>query len=193
MNNDHIDPAVIINLIMPDVNRIWKQALIRWIVESIVEEQIIHSDTSDADVRYVLSAERDMNGRSDPERLPPLYRMMDLEPQSSAAQLAANTNLFHIYLFPFIGNTGQGNAMRSFNFSTVVSTWSNKRKRRLSADAHCAPQRRPIVEPWTRFVLGLSHDACIDTTTCLMKSNGYTFNPDQICLSRQLANQRTPL
>lgn len=72
MNNDHIDPAVIINLIMPDVNRIWKQALIRWIVESIVEEQIVHDETYDSDVADVLAAQSDVNGRSDPARLPPL-------------------------------------------------------------------------------------------------------------------------
>ena len=41
-------------------------------------------------------------------------------------------------------------------------------------------------------VLGLAHDDCDESGGCLMRSNGYPFNDDQICVARTLASQRTP-
>ena len=112
---------------------------------------------------------------------------------STEAQLEANTNLFHVYLFPFIGDTSQGNAMgKTFeiegqtfplDFHTVTSTWSNKNKP-ASTDTHWAPQRRPLTEPWDSWdvgsvaqtaahevghVLGLRHDDCANSGRCLMR------------------------
>ena len=45
-------------------------------------------------------------------------------------------NNFHVYLFPFIGKTSQGMAMRKnrdtrnfLGFHTVIGTWTNKHNR----------------------------------------------------------------
>ena len=208
LNNDHITREDVVDVIIPEVNRIWAEAKIRWHIESVIDEMVVRTESYNEDVAYVMAAGRDENGRSDPARLPCLNRMMDERYRSTAQQIATNVNLFHVYLFPFIGNTGQGNAMRSYQFSTVNSTWSNKRKRQTSPTDYCTPQRRPLIESWDDFqvgsvaqtiahevghVLGLNHDNCEATNGCLMKSNGYVFNHDQICTSRQLASQRTPL
>ncbi|MFT5680763.1 MAG: hypothetical protein ACI8RZ_001669 [Myxococcota bacterium] len=206
LNNDHIQPADIVNEILPEVNRVWKQAGVRWVLESVVEEAMVRTTTHEQDVAFVMAAARDAEGRSDPERLPLLNQMMAAKHRSTTEQLAANTNLFHIYLFPFVGNSSQGNAMRRFDGSTVVSTWSNKYKRQRDRSTHCAPQRRPFSESWDVFVvgsigqtiahevghvLGLRHDACVRSGGCLMKSNGYVFNTAQICHARQQAHART--
>lgn len=206
MNNDHIQHTDVVDVLLPEVNRIWKQANIRWKLESVLEEDIVRGASTAADVDYVVRADRDASGRSDPARLPLILNMMADENRSSAAQRARNANLFHMYLFPFTGNTGQGNALGG---QSITGTWSNKNMGRLPGGDACTPQRRPLAESWDRFVvgsvsqtiahevghvLGLVHEDCAgDQRGCLMRSNGYGFKPDQICTARSRARQRTPL
>ena len=204
MNNNHLTSADLVGEFLPELNRIWKQAKVEWVVESVILEEIVHTGSYHEDLAYVLNAD----GASASNPLPLLHRMMDGRYKSTATQLNAKANLFHVYFFPFIGNTNEGNAMSSYGYSTVVGTWSNKRKNNADVDGYCAPQRRVMSESWAQFdvgsigqtvghelgyVLGLSPDDCLGGGGCLMKSNGYALNPDQICTARAHAMERTTL
>ncbi len=205
MTTDHISPEAVARVLLPEVNRIWAPARIRWRLESVREEQVVRTATYERDKAHVLATGRNSMGRADPSRLPALHRMMDERTRATPEDAGAGMSLFHVYLFPFIGNTSQGNAMRGFDFNTVVGVWSNKHKRHRPMQAYCAPQRRSLTEPWDAFqvgsvgqsvahelghVLGLRHDRCQPAGACLMQSNGYPLNDAQICTSRRVAEQR---
>ena len=157
----------VINTVFPEVNSIWAQADISWVSESIVEEDIVVGSDYQTAVDYIVNSARDDDGVSDPERLPYLYGLMQPGNRSTEAQLG--TNLFHIYMFPFIGNTSQGNAMSGFGYHTVVGQWSNKH-----TDSE-APEKSYLTEDQSKFVrgslsgtiahelghvIGLSHNEC---------------------------------
>jgi hypothetical protein len=190
-------PRDIKETIMPEVNAIWKQANIQWDIESIIEENVVKGDTYEESLTFIAGTKRDSEGHSDAERLPHLYSLMQPQNMSKADEL--DKNLFHIYLFPFIGNTSQGNAMKPFNWSTVVGTWSNKHNK------GGVPEKTALTEDHNSFkrgslsrtiaheighVLSLKHNQC--ETDCLMggKSQGYMLTDEQIAAARLAASKR---
>lgn len=192
-----ITPSDIKETIMPEVNAIWKQANIQWDIESIIEENVVKGDTYENSLIFIAGTKRDSEGRSDAERLPHLYSLMQPQNMSKADEL--DKNLFHIYLFPFIGNTSQGNAMRPFHWSTVVGTWTNKHNK------GGIPEKTALTEDHNSFkrgslsrtiaheighVLSLQHNQC--ETDCLMggKSQGYLLTDEQIEAARLTASKR---
>ena len=183
--------------IIPEVNAIYKQAKIQWLVESIVEEDVVKHGTYEESIAFIASTERDSNGNSDPARLPHLYNLMQPEHRSTSSELG--TNLYHIYLFPFIGNTSQGNAMSGFGYHSVVGTWTNKHNR--GGD----PEKTLLIEDHVNFdrgslsrtiaheighVLQLRHNQC--DFDCLMggDSDGYYMTADQVKTARLEALRR---
>ncbi|MFK7827679.1 MAG: M12 family metallo-peptidase [Oligoflexales bacterium] len=202
MTSDHITPDMVKNEIINEVNTIYSQANISFRLENIIEENAIKDDSYESNIRVVLNAKRDEDGRSDPARLPPLYKMMNPINLSSEDQL--DSNLFHIYLFPFIGNTSQGNAMRSFGFHSVVGVWTNKH------NGGSTPEKTKIVGSNNNgrgslsrtiaheisHVLNLSHTGCTsqDSFNCLMNgSTGTDLNESEILTLRSFAMMRQAL
>lgn len=192
-----VSPSDVTETIVPEINAIWEQADIRWIVESIIEEDVVKHDTYEASINFIVNTKRDSEGRSDPARLPHLYALMQPQYRSKANQLGEN--LFHIYLFPFIGNTSQGNAMRSFDFHSVVGTWTNKH------NGGGIPEKTLLTENRSSFirgslsrtisheighVLNLRHNEC--NSNCLMGggSDGYSLTNAQITTARLAALDR---
>lgn len=179
-------------IIIPEVNTIWKQAGITWIIESIIEEDVVKYTDYESSLNFIVNSDRNSDGNSDPARLSHLFSLMQLEYMSKANELGKN--LFHIYLFPFIGNTSQGNAMSGFNYHTVVGTWTNKH------NGGGVPEKTILTENQSAFekgslsrtishelghVLNLSHNEC--DYRCLMggtNSDGYTLTNGQKIKSR---------
>ena len=202
MTTNHITPKMVRDEIINYVNTIYSQADISFRVEKVIEEEAIKSDSYDSDIQIVLNARRDENGRSDPKRLPPLYRMMDQKNTSSNEQL--DSNLFHIYLFPFIGNTSQGNAMRDFGFHSVVGVWTNKHngggtpeKAKISGSDNggMGSLSRTIAHE-IAHVLSLSHNGCTSEASfnCLMNgSTGIDLNSGEVLTLRSFSLMRDPL
>ena len=124
---------------------IYKQAGIRWNLESVVDEPANKTDTYAQDIAYIAATKRDVFGKSDPTRLPLLYSLMN--PQHLALN-KLDQNLYHIYLFPFIGNTSQGNAMSKYGYHSVVGVWTNKHNKGAT------PEPRLLVENWNAYKRG---------------------------------------
>lgn len=192
-----VTPADVTETIVPEINSIWEQADIHWIIESIIEEDVVKGDTYQESINFIASTKRNSEGQSDPARLPHLYSLMQPEHMSTADQIGEN--LFHIYLFPFIGNTSQGNAMRGFDFHSVVGTWTNKH------NGGGVPEKTLLTENQNSFdsgslsrtisheighVLDLSHNEC--NSNCLMGggSSGYSLTDGQILTARLAAIDR---
>lgn len=185
--------------IIPEVNSIWEKASIKWVIESIIEEDVVKGSTFEESINFLVNTKRNSNGHSDPARLPHLFSLM--QPQYMSKEEELGKNLFHIYLFPFIGNTSQGNAMRSFNFHSVVGTWTNKH------NGGGVPEETLLTENQSIFdrgslsrtisheighVLNLSHNEC--AYGCLMggtESDGYFMTKDQKIKSRIEAFNRS--
>ena len=187
----------VMEIIVPEINTIWEQADIKWIIESIVEEDVVKGDNYEESIIFIASTKRDSEGHSDPARLPHLFSLMQPEYMSTADELGEN--LFHIYLFPFIGNTSQGNAMSNFNYHSVVGTWTNKHnggglpEKTLLTEDHSSFDRGSLSRTISHeigHVLDLNHNEC--NSDCLMGggSSGYSLTEGQITHARLAALDR---
>jgi hypothetical protein len=192
--NSWVTPKDVNEVIVPELNKIWSQANIVWNVESIIEEDLVTFKGDSAAISYIINSKRDSAGHSDKQRLPYLYSLM--QPQYRSEKRKVDSNLFHIYLFPFIGNTSQGNAMKRFDRHAVVGIWSNKHNRGKSPEKTLLKEDHDL---WKRgslsrtiahelgHVLRLTHSQC---SICLMKGRGYVITPEQIEISRKEAKRR---
>lgn len=187
-----VTPEDVTETILPELNAIWENAGIHWKVESILIENVVKGPTYQESLVYLVNAVRDSEGRADPERLPHLYSLMQPDNRSTEEQLGKN--LFHIYLFPFIGNTSQGNAMSGFGYHSVVGTWTNKH------NGGGVPEKTLLTENQSSFdrgslsrtiaheighVLNLNHNEC--NSSCLMgglTSDGYLLTEGQVITAR---------
>lgn len=191
--NAWVSSSNVTQSILPEVNNIWSDTNVYFEVESIVQESINEYSGYEGDIDFIVNTERDEEGRSDPNRLPLLYDLMDPAYRSSNSEL--NTELLHIYIFPFIGNTSQGNAMSGYDYHTVVSCWTNKfnggdkPEKTLLTESHSDFDRGSISRTIAHeigHVLGLSH-SCND---CLMDGSGYELLDEQISTVESKAANR---
>ena len=107
-------------IIVPELNRIWKPARIEWYVESILAEKIESiSDKQSKAIKYIANSRRDSNGKSNPRRIPLIYDFFN--------ERKINKNSFNIFLFPYIGGTSQGNAKGKNR--AIVGVWTDKPSR----------------------------------------------------------------
>ena len=219
MSNDHISKETIENKVMPELNKIWDQADIAWDLIEVYYENVLKNGYKYIPEGYpksfenlkliVEKAKRDRNGKSDPRRLRPLFLFM--QPGNRIKPSEFGQNNFHVYLYPFIGNTSQGNSMigrdgDSFGFHTVIGSWTNKHNK------GGIPERVKIVEDWKKWtkikrgslsrtfahelghVLGLQHKKC--EGNCLMGpiigkgKQGYKLTKKQIEIARKIAKKR---
>jgi len=214
LNNKHINRAIIQKEVMPEINKIYEQADISFRLASVDRLKIQKQDypiipegfpSNRVSLKRLVDQAVRVEGKSDEKRQVAL--MMFLQKKDKIPRSEWGTDNLHIYLWPFIGNTSQGNATRagdgkSYAFHTAVGTWSNKH------NDGGTPERALITESWngvnTRItrgslsrtiahelghVIGMGHNAC--EGNCLMgPTHGYKMTPQQIETIRSIATAR---
>jgi len=210
VNTNHITIDTVRNKLLPEVNKVWQQAGIKWIEESIILEKVVKSGktfsvwdendklitksmpadypqtyaekikfipangrllkdkygklVTDPDKHLMSSADKKKKRykcKSNSKRSLILFSMMEPNNRSGPNQLG--TELFHLYIWPFTGDTSQGNAFRTSNESkslglhTSIGAWSNKYNTGSAPADHdsagCSIGKKPgkmvIKETWT--------------------------------------------
>ena len=114
--------------ILPEINRIWKQANVKWVLESIQVQPAPDLPNREKLIESIENATRDHS----PQRVPNILRFCSI----SRAHAAMN----NLYLFPYVGQTQQGFAALGGN-RAVVCVWTDKPFR-----AQKPPLKFPLVE-----------------------------------------------
>ena len=186
-----INETEIRNIVLPAVNAIWQQANIQFVVESIAVNPALDPPDKQTLIRYVVNAERDSDGESDPERIRKLEQLIDWGAHADAA--------INVYLVPYLGEASQGNAKRSIK-RVFVAQWSDKSSKGKWAPARFAlTEARPFREGSLSrtlahelgHIFGLKHPDRKTQTIFdrLMggKRAGYDLTQEEIAVSRQRA------
>ena len=104
-----VKPADFEKKILPEINRIWKQANVEWVLESIQVQPAPDLPNREKMIESIENATRD----SSPQRVPNILRLC------SAARGHSKVN--NLYLFPYVGQTQQGFASQGGNKAVVGS------------------------------------------------------------------------
>lgn len=182
------------DVVLPEINRIWKPAAIEWTLDSIEEQPAKKLPDREKAITYIQNAKRDQNGKSDPVRMPKIYAFCGKENKHST---------FHnLYLFPYMGQTSQGNAAIKGN-NAVVSLWTDK------PSGGIRPPEKVLLKENGPFKIGslartsaheLGHNLGLlhpnkKTQTRFSRlmggtKQGYNLVPEEIALARKTANER---
>lgn len=123
------------SLLLPELNRIWKTANISFIVDSIEVNKSLNPPNKKQITGYLANADRDENGKADPERIKLLSQMINFNQETPKG--------LNIYFVPYLGETSQGHAKRSFR-RAFVGQWTDK-----ASKGKRAPERFKLVEKGT--------------------------------------------
>lgn len=185
-------PAELRETVLPEVNRIWRQAGVRFEEESIVECAPVWSDDHERVLGEIAASGRDEQGRSDRGLL---SRIRGFFPSEKLAPAVHN-----VLLFPYLGKTLQGNAVIGGNLA-VVGLWSDKASR-----GRDAPHKVLLSEPEPFRIgslgrtvahelghgLGLEHPAKTDPILHRLmggKKAGYLLTAEEIEIARAEARR----
>lgn len=184
------------NTLMPEVNRIWKPADIKFRVDHIMRSNAIDHRNKSRIIDYVVNARRNREGKSDPKRIRKLAKLIDWT--------LHDADVINIYLVPYLGETSQGNTRRSKN-QVLIGQWTDK-----PSGGRQPPQRFQLVEPGTfkdgsmgrtiaheiGHVLGLKHpDKATQSEFKLLmggRNAGYRLTTAQVTKARRQAKVKFP-
>lgn len=188
-----IKPEDLQGVVIDEVNRIWKQANIRFVVESCLEEKLLSPPERDQLLRNVENAKRGDKESADNGRTKSIAKLLDRTTFHPAAH--------NIYLLPFIGSTLQGYADLGGN-QIVVALWTDK-----AFKGEKPPVKTLLVEPEPMNVgslartiahelghnLGLNHPPKTAPATIprIMggAKQGYGLVPEEIATARKHAQR----
>lgn len=181
------------DVILPEVNRIWRAADVAFRLDLVGTAPTRHRPDRRELIDAVVSARRDADGESDPERIRQLGELIEFTPGSAGT--------VDVYLVPYLGEASQGNTKRSLR-RVFVAQWTDK-----SSKGRRAPERFQLTEPGAfvrgslgrtvahelGHVLGLRHpDRHDDVATGLLmggRSPGYAFTVEEVAKARRRAGR----
>jgi len=183
-----ITPKMIEEKVLPEVNRIWSQANVEWILDGI-QDCPINDTHRDEVISYVLATKRDSEGHGDPERIQKYLSILPIDREEE--------RVVNIYAVPYLGGTSQGNACKGARI--LIGEWTDK-----PSGGNLPPQKCLLVEPEPfakgsfgrtmahelGHILGLSHPK-ERATPQLMGSGGYILTEEQKDTARKKAYKIT--
>ena len=187
--------------ILPEINRIWQKAGIKWFIEIILVEDPANISNIEKTLQYIANSDRET-----PERVKKIVSLFDPKKRHPVVH--------NIYFVPFVGGTTQGFASMGGNKSfdsnpdggnqSVVGVWTDK-----PTNAKEPPQKFPLKEALP-FKIGsiartcshelghtllLQHPSTKKQTQLnrLMggkRPNGYDLTSEEIAMARRIASGR---
>jgi len=137
MNNDHIIDNIDnnINILLTEINSIYNPIGINfhsagYIIESPNLEEDYYFDGFTEKIwdytektSYVVNATKYCNGKPNNRRLYHLNHLMDSKHKSNNKK---NSNIFQVYIFPYIGRKSEGNAGITMNYNILIGSNSDR-------------------------------------------------------------------
>lgn len=199
--NMWLTPANVKNVILPEINRIWRPAKIRWALESVVVEDAVGGGNREKTLRYIANADRET-----PDRVSKIFSLLGDEHRHARVN--------NLYFIPYVGETSQGFAKFGDGGTSVeanpdggsrcvVCVWTDK-----PSDGKKPPQKFALRErlPFNHGSIGrtcaheLGHNLLLEhpdkaTQTEFKRlmggdRKGYRLLPREIKLARRVATGR---
>ncbi len=178
------------DVILPEVNRIWRAADIAFRLGAVGTAWTRRPPDFRERVDAVVTARRDADGESDPERIRHLGELVAFAPGVPGT--------VDVYLVPYLGEASQGNTKRSLR-RVFVAQWTDK-----ASKGRRAPERFQLSEPGVfvhgslsrtvahelGHVLGLRHPDKRDAVDGLLMGGrfpGYALTADEVAKARRKA------
>ncbi len=108
-----ITQQMISDEVMPEINRIWQQADIKWQLDSVEKTQAQGGNIQEV-IDYVSNSSRE---DAEDERIKKLNSIFPFKAQDQ--------KLINVYVIPYLGATYQGNAQKNKK-RVFIAQWSNK-------------------------------------------------------------------
>lgn len=128
-----VTPEAIENEVLPEINRIWKPAHIRFVIELCRREPLLQLPDRAELINFVENSKRGADQKMEHKRITSIRKLFD--------PAGFHPTALNVYLFPFVGSTYQGFARLSGKHA-VVGMWSDK-----SSGGKTPPVKVLLVEP----------------------------------------------
>jgi hypothetical protein len=120
------------DVIVPEVNRIWRAADVAFRLDATGDVATRRPPDYRERIDAVVTARRDADGESDPERIRHLGELIAFAPGAKGT--------VDVYLVPYLGEASQGNAKRSLR-RVFAAQWTDK-----GSKGRGLPERFPLTE-----------------------------------------------
>lgn len=128
-----VSQADIRQTVLPEVNRIWRQAGIVFEAATVDQRAALEPENRKRLIKKLVNARRDAKGRSDPARIGALEQLVDFD--------RAPAGTIDVFFVPYLGEMSQGHT-RPRARRVVVGQWSDK-----ASKARRPPERVRLAAP----------------------------------------------
>ncbi len=128
-----VKPKDVTEALLPEINRIWKQANIRFVIESVVEEKALEVPDRLKLLAQISGRKRTDDGNSGDNPFAVIKKLFD--------PAKIHPSAINIYCMPYIGETFQGVAKLGGNL-VLVGVWSDK-----ASKGRKPPRKTLLTEP----------------------------------------------
>jgi hypothetical protein len=128
-----VKPKDVTEVLLPEINRIWKQANIRFVIESVADEKTLDVPDRLKLLERISDRKRTDDGKGGDNPFAVIKKLFD--------PAKVNPSAINIYCMPYIGERFQGVAKLGGNF-VLVGVWSDK-----ASGGRKPPRKTLLTEP----------------------------------------------